>query len=80
MQPVNNQQLFFLAEVKLILASLRLLELFGGQWVCLREGAVKPLLELLTRRENSRKQEVKQGPQLTQVVLQRGSRQQNSVG
>ena len=69
MQSINNQQLFFLAEIKLILASLRFLELFGGQWVCLREGAVKPLLELLTRRENSRKQKVKQGPQLTQIIL-----------
>lgn len=49
--------------------------LFSGD----REGRVKPLLECVAGLEDGGKEEVEEGPELGQLVLQRGARQQQTV-
>jgi hypothetical protein len=68
MQTVDDQQLLLLIQVdRLLLASL------------LADGYRKPLLEVVTAVEDLRQQKVEQGPQLSQVILQRSSSQQQAM-
>lgn len=55
-----------------------LLFLFVGH-VFLALAQVEPLVEVVRRRENLRQKEVEQGPELMEIVLKRGARQQQAI-
>jgi hypothetical protein len=78
MQSIDNEELFFLTELKCLFFIAR--DLGVSHWVHLAQGLVEPLLEFVAGREDLREQEVQKGPQLTQVVLEGRTRQEDSVG
>lgn len=60
METIDNEQLFFLIKLKSLF--LIVLDLRIGQRMHLAQWLIKPLLELLTRTEDLRQQEVQECP------------------
>jgi len=67
MESVDNQKLFFLAELESLFFVACNLTI--SHWVHFRQRFVKPFLEFITGREDLWKKEIEECPELTQVIL-----------